>query len=135
MSVFTPAEVAYLTEPRLGRLATADAAGQPHVVPVGFRFDPETGTIAIGGRDIARTKKVRDALANPRAAFLVDDLASTDPWRPRGIEIRGPVEVFEAGGERIRPGFDGTWLRITPRRVVSWGLNTDGFTRDSRTVD
>lgn len=134
MSHFTPAEIAYLAEPRLGRLATADAGGQPHVVPVGFRFDPASDTIAIGGHDIARTKKVRDARANPRAAFLVDDLVSTDPWRVRGIEIRGTVEVFDAGGERLRPGFDGAWLRITPHRIVSWGINGDGFTRDSRSV-
>ncbi len=39
MSSFTAAEIAYLQSQRLGRLATADLDGQPHVVPVGFRYN------------------------------------------------------------------------------------------------
>ena len=45
MSVFTPAELAYLSEQRLGRLATTNQGGQPHVVPVGFRHNRELDTI------------------------------------------------------------------------------------------
>ena len=134
MSAFTPCEIDYLSGQRVGRLATADATGQPHVVPVGFRYDPATDTIMIGGHDIARTKKVRDLRANPRVAFLVDDLPSVDPWRVRGLEIRGTAEVHETGGERIGPGFDGTWIRIRPRRIVSWGIDTDQFRRSGRSV-
>ena len=36
MSVFSDAELAYLAQGRLGRLATIDAAGMPHVVPLGW---------------------------------------------------------------------------------------------------
>lgn len=43
MSVFTEKEVALLKSQRLGRMATVSAAGKRHVVPVGFRFDPEAG--------------------------------------------------------------------------------------------
>jgi hypothetical protein len=38
MSIFTPAEKVYLQSQRLGRLATVGPDGQPHVVPVGFRY-------------------------------------------------------------------------------------------------
>src|SRR5438093_13602360 len=86
---FTEPERAYLAEPRLGRLATADVRGRPHVVPTGFRFDPTEGVIDIGGHDLAGTKKFRNARANPQVAFVVDDLVSTNPWRVRAVEVRG----------------------------------------------
>jgi pyridoxamine 5'-phosphate oxidase family protein len=59
MSAFSPAELAYLSEPRLGRLATIDADGVPHVVPLGWTYNPALETIDIGGRDFARTRKFR----------------------------------------------------------------------------
>ena len=124
MTTFTDQERAYLAEPRLGRLATVDARGRPHVVPTGFRFDPAAGVIDIGGHNLATTKKFRDARTNPLVAFVVDDLASTSPWRARGIEVRGEAQTFTTGGERLGPGFGAAWLRIIPTRVVSWGLDT-----------
>ncbi|MGH8909699.1 MAG: PPOX class F420-dependent oxidoreductase [Egibacteraceae bacterium] len=124
MPTFTEAERAYLAGQLLGRLATVDGQGRPHVVPTGFRFDPAEGVIAIGGHNLAATKKFRDARANPQVAFVVDDLVSTDPWRVRGIEIRGHAQTFTEGGDRLGPGFGPSWLRITPTRVMGWGLNT-----------
>ena len=48
-------------------------------------FNAEYDTIDIGGRDLANTKKVRDAAHTGRVAIVIDDLASTNPWRPRAI--------------------------------------------------
>ena len=122
MSVFTPAEIAYLQSQRLGLLATVGADGQPHVVPVGFRYNAEQDTIDIGGHGGFTTrKKYRDVSQNRRVAFVVDDLASTNPWRPRGIEIRGEADILDSGGQEIVPGFDPEMFRIRPRpapRVV-----------------
>lgn len=123
MSVFSEQEIAYLNEQRLGRLATVGSDDQPHVVPVGFWYDAEADAIHIGGHNFAESKKFRDARENPRVAFVVDDLASIDPWRARGIEIRGRAEVREEGGERFGPGYDAAWLQIRPTRIVSWGLD------------
>src|SRR5229473_6430830 len=106
MSNFTPAEIAYFGTQRLGRLATVNAAGDPHVVPVGFRYNAELDTIDIGGHGFGKSKKLRDAQANPRVAFVVDDLASVSPWRPRGIEVRGVAEVLASGGEAFGRGYD-----------------------------
>jgi pyridoxamine 5'-phosphate oxidase family protein len=39
----------------------------------------------IRGHDLANTKTFRDIARYGRAALVVDDLASTKPWRPRGI--------------------------------------------------
>ena len=123
MSVFSPGEIAYLQSQRLGRLATATADGQPHVVPVVFRYNPDEDTIDIGGHGFAQRKKFRDVQRNPRVAFVVDDLASTDPWRPRMIEIRGAAEVLSDGGATIQSGFDPEMFRIRPQRIVSYGAD------------
>jgi Pyridoxamine 5'-phosphate oxidase len=73
MAMFSPAELDYLTsERRLGRLATADADGHLHVVPVGmWRVNSDIGTIDITGHDFARKHKFRNVRANPRAAIVV----------------------------------------------------------------
>lgn len=123
MTSFSDAERAYLEgERRLGRLATADRDGRPQVTPVGaWRLNPELGTIDVTGRDFARTRKYRNVEANPQASFVVDDLASTSPWRPRAVMVEGPAEAVPADG-------DGgpAMIRITPDRIVSWGLDPDG---------
>jgi pyridoxamine 5'-phosphate oxidase family protein len=129
MSSFTEAELDYLKSQRLGRIATA-ADGKPHVVPVGFRYNPEHDTIDIGGRDFAKGKKFRDVQQNPNVAFVVDDLASVEPWRPRGIEVRGEAEIVGAGGQGVGPGVDGEMFRIKPARIRSWGLEGGGSGRD-----
>jgi pyridoxamine 5'-phosphate oxidase family protein len=122
MSVFTDEEIEYLNSHILGRLATGGPGGQPHVVPVSFRYNAELDTIDIGGHVFAQHKKYRDVQRNPRVAFLVDDLASVNPWRPQGIEIRGEAEILPSGGEALGPGFAPEMFRIRPRRVVSWGI-------------
>jgi pyridoxamine 5'-phosphate oxidase family protein len=134
MSVFSPAEIAYLQSQGLGRLATVGADGQPHVVPVTFRYNPDQDTIDIGGHGFAHRKKFRDVQRNPRVAFVVDDVASTNPYRPRGIEIRGEAEILLTGGEEVRPGFDAEMFRIPPRRIVSWGIDGNAFQPNARSV-
>lgn len=115
MSAFTSAELEYLSGGyrRLGRIATVGRDGTPHVVPVGFGYDPEHDAIVVRGRDLERTKKFRDVQRAGRAAIVIDDLESIDPWRPRGIEIRGRAEALSSPEALIR---------IHPERVRSWGL-------------
>jgi pyridoxamine 5'-phosphate oxidase family protein len=134
MSVFTSGEIAYLQSQRLGRLATVGPDAQPHVVPVSFRYNPEHDTIDIGGHGFARRKKFRDVRRNPRVAFVVDDLASVNPWRPRMLEVRGLAEILTEGGQSIQEGFDPEMFRLHPRRVVSFGLDGESFKLDARSV-
>ncbi|MGI8921620.1 MAG: PPOX class F420-dependent oxidoreductase [Solirubrobacteraceae bacterium] len=123
MSIFNEAELAYLHgERHLARIATVGKDGTPHVVPVGWIHNTEIDTIDIGGRDFEQSKKFRDVTRNGRAAIVIDDLASTDPWRPRGIEIRGRAEAINDP----RP-----MIRIHPERIVSWGLEAQ---RSARSV-
>ncbi len=76
MSVFTSEEIDYMQSQRLARIATVGTNGQPHVVPVGFRYNPDTDTIDIGGHNFAQRKKWRDVQQNPRVAVVIDDVAS-----------------------------------------------------------
>jgi PPOX class F420-dependent enzyme/OxyR family protein len=84
VSPFTEKEIEYLRGQRLGRLATVGGGGAPHIVSVGFWLDAQAETIEIGGHGLSGSKKWRDLQANPKVAFAVDDLASVDPWTPRG---------------------------------------------------
>jgi pyridoxamine 5'-phosphate oxidase family protein len=133
MSVFTDAEREYLGSARLGRLATVGADGMPHVVPTSFRYHPAHDSIDVGGHDFGTRKKYRDALRHPKVAFVVDDIASVNPWRVRGIEVRGDVQVLETGGTELGPGFAPEMFRITARRIVSWGLG-DQASSSARSV-
>ena len=135
MSHFTPAEIEYLNSQRLGRLATVNQAAEPHVVPVGFRYNAELDMIDIGGHGIGSSKKFRDIAHNANVAFVVDDVLP--PWKPRSIEVRGRAELLLEGGPTVHPGFDPEMIRIFPRRIISWGLSIDGnaVPRSSRKIE
>lgn len=126
MSAFTDNELRYLREERrLARLATVGQDGMPHVAPVGWTYNAEHDAIDVGGHHLERTKKYRDVMRTGRAAVVIDDVLP--PWRPRGIEIRGLAEVQDTPAPVIR---------IRPRRIVSWGLESDVFgEQHARTID
>ncbi|HEX4224597.1 MAG TPA: PPOX class F420-dependent oxidoreductase [Pseudonocardiaceae bacterium] len=120
---FTKDELDYLDEQRLGRLATQAEDGTLQVSPVGFSYNAELGTIDISGFNLTRSKKYRNVATNHRAAFVVDDIVSTDPWRVRCLEIRGTGEVVEPGAEQDSDGhLDGAIIRLTPGHIISFGL-------------
>lgn len=129
MTAFTKRELEYLGEQHLGRLATVDGKGNPHVVPVGFRYNSEADTIEIGGHDIAQTKKWRDAGKHPRVAFIVVDVLP--PWQPRSIEILAEAELLETGGAGFARGLDPQIIRLHPVKIIAWGIDE---TRQSRKV-
>jgi pyridoxamine 5'-phosphate oxidase family protein len=126
---FTEIELEYLASQRLGRLATMQPNGTLQASPVGFHYNRTTGTIDIGGFNMAASRKFRNVADNGRVAFVVDDVASVDPWRVRCIEIRGrgeaitdPVDsAYAEGGGPI--GIDGAIIRIHPERIISFGID------------
>ncbi len=115
-------ELQYLRTQRLGRLATVDAHGRPQANPVGF-FVRDDGTIDIGGRAMGGTRKWRNVGANPFVALVVDDLASVNPWRVRGVEIRGEADQV-VGPHGLGGYLSEELIRIRPYRIISWGLET-----------
>lgn len=118
---FTQEEVDYLKSQKLGRLATVQPNGTLQVSPVGFGLNTETGTIDIGGHNMAASRKFRNIADNGRVAFVVDDLASIDPWRVRCLEIRGHGEAIE-GPTDSSANVGGPLIRIHPERIISFGI-------------
>lgn len=121
---FTSAELDYLGTQRLARLATVDDEGAPQNNPVGFLVEAETGDILVGGRDLANSRKFRNARRNPNVAIVIDDLVSTSPWTVRGVEIRGVADAL-TDVDPPRPGMSRAVLRIHPTWIGSWGVEPD----------
>jgi len=132
MSVFTDKELDYLAGQRLGRIATVGADGQPHVVPTSFRYNPDLDAIEVGGLRMSQTKKVRDVRRTGRASIVVDDVLP--PWSPRMIEIRGTAEVLSSGGKAISDNFEDTIVRITPVRIIAFGIDSEDRGMNARSV-
>ena len=112
MSVFTPAELDYLESQPLMRFASASPAGKPDVAPVVFQVDGDT--IVTAGFDIAHTVRFRNIGTNPQVTVVVDDLATVDPWSPRGIKVIGTAVIEESPQLQFR---------ITPSVIISWAIN------------
>lgn len=133
--------VTVLQAHRIGQLATADAHGAPHLVPVCFVYDGQAIYSAIDHKPKRRTgygmKRVRNILENPRVAFLVHHY-DEDWQRLYYVLIRGPATILEQGSEYRRAltlleakyqqyrehrllDREGLVLRIEPTTVNRWG--------------
>ena len=131
--IFTEAELAYLDQQRLGRLATRHPDGTLQVSPVGFGVNTELGTIDIGGHDLAASRKYRNVAANGAAAFVVDDIASVQPWVVRCLEIRGSAEVIENPVDS-QANAPGPIIRLHPKRIISFGVDPGNPAAGKRNV-
>jgi pyridoxamine 5'-phosphate oxidase family protein len=119
--IFTDVELRYLADQPVGRLATVQPSGHVQVNPVSFRYNPALGTIDIGGFNFAASRKFRNVADNGNAALVVDDIASTDPWRIRCVEIRGIAET--AIDPAAYPDLDDEVIRIHPKRIIAFGVD------------
>lgn len=140
MRELSQAEQRFLREHRVARLATTDAAGQPYLVPICYAFDGIFVYSALDEKPKSvaptRLKRVRNILANPRVALVIDDY--TEDWsRLAYLQIRGQADLLPVGAEghteaarllRAKYPQYGPMaidqqpiLRITPEAIVSWG--------------
>ena len=124
--VFTESEIAYLGSRRLGRLATVQDSGVLQVSPVGFSYNSAMETIDISGFDLVKSQKFRNIARNGRAAFVVDDLVSVQPWRVRCLEIRGVAEAIDDA--------DAPMIRLRPHRIIAFGIDEPDTAPHSLTV-
>ena len=115
----SPAEISYLESQPLGRLATIQPDGSPQVKPVGFRYNPELGTVDVSGFSMSASQKYRNVSRDGRAALVIDDIASTQPWRVRFLEIRGRAEAVPGNDDGSA---DTSVIRLHPGRVLSFGV-------------
>ena len=119
---FSKLELDFLTSQALGRLATIQADGTLQVNPVGFTYNAELDTFDIHGYRLSSSRKFRNVAENGRAAFVIDDVPSVDPWRVRCLEIRGRAEGIISTGQ-IQDGLDDAVIRIYPKRIISFGID------------
>jgi pyridoxamine 5'-phosphate oxidase family protein len=120
-----PYELDFLRQGELGRLATIQPDGTPQNSPVGFTYNEALGTVDIAGYRMSKSQKFRNIASNDKVAFVVDDITSRDPWRVRCLEIRGTAEQAEAPAARGAAGdeLDTAIIRLTPRRIISFGID------------
>lgn len=111
----TETELRFLSSPgrSLGRVATVGPDGTPHVVPTGWTYNTDQGTVEVTGRDVETTRKFRDVTRSGRAAIVIDGIAPGEGFNPWAIEIAGRAEAVSGPPALIR---------IYPERVRSWGL-------------
>jgi len=114
--VFTDLELEYLRSQPLMRFASASLSGRPDVATVAFTVEGDE--IVTAGFDVTKTLRYKNIQTNPQATVVIDDLASVQPWSPRGIKVRG-----RAG---IEQGATGERFRIKPEVIWSWGVNRPG---------
>lgn len=133
---------AKLKEARVARLATADAQGRPHVVPVCFAYDGRAFYIALDLKPKrvrpARLARVRNLQANPNVALLLDHYG--EDWDQlwyvliRGTaallspsqapEYADAVRRLKAKYPQYRAGLlpeGAPLIRILPTRIIPWG--------------
>jgi PPOX class probable F420-dependent enzyme len=95
--------LALLREARVGRLATADASGQPLVVPVCYALDTDAAHLysAIDAKPkrTRQLRRLRNIGENPRVSVVVDEY--DEDWsRLRYVIVEGGAAVIEAGPTR-----------------------------------
>lgn len=134
------AERRYLETARVGRLATADSEGHPHVIPVCFTLADDAILTPIDekpkGVGPTELRRVRDIHTNPQVALVVDHY--TEDWNALGwVQVRGtalqvsPDEPsHDLAVRALRAKYDQyaehaleerPLIRIEPGHVVSWG--------------
>lgn len=97
------AERRFVQARRVGHLATADARGVPHVVPVCFAVAGAAAYITIDEKPKrgGPLKRVRNLLENPAVALVVDRW--DEDWSRLGwVMLRGRGQLLEAGAEHDR---------------------------------
>jgi len=118
---------------RVARLATADAAGKPHVVPLVFALDGDTIYSAVDPKP-KRThdlKRLRNVAANPQVALLADHYVDDDwdvLWWVRADGVGRVLDASERAVGLLRERYaqyadaapDGPVLAIDVRRWSGW---------------
>ena len=101
--MLSPEQRAFLDTQRTATLATADALGAPHALPVCFLADESTVYIAIDQKPktvaVRTLKRLRNIDVNPRVALVADRYDDKDWSRLGWVMVRGRAEILEDGAE------------------------------------
>jgi PPOX class probable F420-dependent enzyme len=129
----------FVDSQRIGRLATADKSGAPHVVPVCFGLADDRLYITIDRKPkrdrVQPLKRLSNIAANPQTAIVFDRY--DEDWRRLAwVMLRGRAEILTSGAEHDRaqallrsrygqyaamPIEELPVIAIHIERVTSWG--------------
>ena len=142
MPPLNESQARFLADARVAHLATANAEGVPHVVPVCFAFDGDAIYIVLDQKpksvNLTRLRRVRNILANPRASLVVDHYA--EDWQTlRYILASCRAELLGGAGEEeayaialLREKYpqyremdlDGNpVIKLTPQSLTAWSYS------------
>lgn len=135
-----PPVAGFIASARVGRLATADAGGQPMVVPICYAFDGQALYSAVDAKPKQAApeglRRIRNLRENPRVSIVIDQY-DEDWTRLRYVIIQGQADLLTEGPQFARgvdllvakytqyrtlvlPRERGLMIRVTPTRVSSW---------------
>src|SRR6266545_1345452 len=141
-----PASVAgFIAEGRVGRLGTADASGQPLVVPICYAFDGHSLFSAIDAKPKTRSpgelKRIRNIRENAKVSVVIDRY--DEDWSElRYVIIQGEARLLTGGDEFARgaglllakyPQYramglgrdEGLMIVVEPSKVTHWEFRPD----------
>ena len=130
----------FLRTARTAHLATADADGQPHVIPICFAFDGRSVYSVVDRKPksvpATRLRRVRNIVANPKVSLVVDHYE--EEWsRLRYLLVSGHAELLIEGAEAegavalLREKYPqyremdltgSPVIKIVPERFVPWSF-------------
>ena len=135
----SPQLKSFINTVRIARLATADAEGTPHLIPICFAYDGEHFYSVLDDKpkraSLMRLKRVRNIMANPRAALVLDHYE--EEWdRLWYVLVTGKANIIQDGSEHSQAisllknkydqyrsmDIDGNPLiKVIPEKITSWG--------------
>ena len=140
MEALSAEQLAFVNSQRTGRLATADANGEPHVIPVCYACDGSSFYIALDAKPkrVAprQLKRIRNILENPQVALVIDRYS--DDWSQLAyLLVRGTAELIPPDEDehnraiallrqryaqyQAMPIDEQPMIVIRPASVVAWG--------------
>jgi len=135
----SPSQKEAINRARVAHLATADAAADPHVIPVCFVYDGLSVYSVVDQKpkrvEAMELRRVRNILMNPQVALVVDQY--NEDWTALGYTlIKGRAEILSNGAEilvairLLREKYtqyqtmdidDSPVIKIHPSRIIGWG--------------
>jgi PPOX class probable F420-dependent enzyme len=135
--MFSAEEFRFTESQRIAHLATADAGGRPHVLPVCFAYAEGRIYIVIDEKPkrSLKLKRLRNIEENPHVALVLDRY--DEDWSRLGwVLIHGTAALLDSGPEHVQalaalreryPQYlemvleQRPVIRVTMERVSSWG--------------
>ena len=104
--MLSAAQRAFLDAQRIAHLATADADGAPHVVPVCFAVAGANAYVTLDDKPKRAgrgpLKRLRNIAENPRVALVADRYDDRDWSRLGWVLLRGRAEIVHSGREHAK---------------------------------